>query len=332
MITSNHLDSMSLTYGDDDSILFDELSCADTDTLSSLKQSSTGSSRSPLKLNRYFGAAARNEFGRRFRWLNIQRRSLYIREEEMANKTRFESSYDHQVDEQEDYDKDDNISVDSFDAPSVQEDVENGTLTSPRTRYITSCITKKLNPRMNLILRKRVSPELNLQHQGMGDEMGVMFAETLGDMPYVHAINLSDNNLSDVSIQPIIQAIISLANVTHLNMSNNNMDSASSRALAEYLGTSACPLRTLILQKSDIDDCECQLFVTALAANRTLTELDLSMNLIGQAETLNTVHPEIVTGGEALADLLASSTCPLKVTVCVLSVCACLYLVSHSSP
>jgi Ran GTPase-activating protein (RanGAP) involved in mRNA processing and transport len=319
MLTSQLLSShLNVSICDDDMSLMDDCSLLG-DSIASLNSlNTTDSHKSPLKLSRYFGAAARNEFGRRLRWLSNQRRSLYKKDGEMLGKTRFESLYDpsepHTSDNEGNNDDDaDAASVDSFDAPSVKDDVEHGTMTSPRTRYITSCITKKLNPRMSLIVRKRVSPELNLQHQGMGDEMGLLFAESLKDIPYIHSLDISDNNLSDVSVGPILQAIISLPNITHLNLSKNNLDLTSSQALAAYLSTPNCPLRRLILQKSDIDDHECQLFVTALTGNTTLEELDMSSNLIGQAELMNTVHPELITGGEALADLLASNSCGLKV-------------------
>jgi hypothetical protein len=43
--------------------------------------------------------------------------------------------------------------------------IEKGAPTSPRTRYIGNCINSQINPRASLILRKRVSTELNLSHQ-----------------------------------------------------------------------------------------------------------------------------------------------------------------------
>ena len=40
------------------------------------------------------------------------------------------------------------------------------TETSPRTKYIASCMQAKIHPRASLLLRRNVSAELNLQHQG----------------------------------------------------------------------------------------------------------------------------------------------------------------------
>lgn len=285
----------------------DDVSC-----LSEADGSTVGTSKSPLNLSRYFGVAARNEFGRRIKWLSNQRKLLYNQPDELTEKTRFENSYDGHDDKPPSIADEDNLSVDSFDAPTVREDVQDGTVTSPRTKYIAACLKKNMNPRMSLILRKRVSADLSLQHQGMGDELGVLFAESLRELPYVHSINIADNNLTDVSIGPILRSIISMSNVTSLNISNNMIDSKSTRALADYLRSKNCTIQKLILQRSDIDDSECHMFVEALKENSSLLELDLSNNKIGQAETLNTVQPDYVTGGEALADMLASNSCRLK--------------------
>ena len=37
---------------------------------------------------------------------------------------------------------------------------------TPRTRFIASCLQAKVHPRSSLLLRKNVSTDLNLQHQG----------------------------------------------------------------------------------------------------------------------------------------------------------------------
>jgi hypothetical protein len=55
-------------------------------------------------------------------------------------------------------------------------------------------------------------------------------------------------------------------------------------------------LKTLILQNSDVDDYECENFITSIKANSTLTEIDLSNNKIGSAEALNVVRPDLITG------------------------------------
>ena len=45
-------------------------------------------------------------------------------------------------------------------------DYEKNQPTSPRTTFISGCIQKNIPPRASLLLRKNISKELNLQHQG----------------------------------------------------------------------------------------------------------------------------------------------------------------------
>ena len=68
----------------------------------------------------------------------------------------------------------------------------------------------------------------------------------------------------------------------------------------------------MILRKADLDDHECNVFASALASNDHIRCFDLSNNILGKSETLNTVHPEVVTGGEALGELLSTASCHLK--------------------
>jgi hypothetical protein len=45
-------------------------------------------------------------------------------------------------------------------------DYDHNQPSSPRTTFISGCIQEKLNPRVSYLMRKNVSIELNLQHQG----------------------------------------------------------------------------------------------------------------------------------------------------------------------
>jgi hypothetical protein len=71
-------------------------------------------------------------------------------------------------------------------------------------------------------------------------------------------------------------------------------------------------LRRLFLSKSNVDDYEGERFVNALLGNSTIIELDLSHNLLGHAELLNVVKPNLVTAAEAIAKLLQSEGCRLQ--------------------
>jgi hypothetical protein len=196
-------------------------------------------------------------------------------------------------------------------AEEKQAPVEFGAL-SPRSHYIDSCIRQRLNPRASLILRKRFTRELNLKHLGMGDKMALLLAEAIVNVPYIHSLNVRDNNLNDEGLSAIVNAIQNMTELVELDMSYNVIGSKAANSLAAYLSIESCPLERLVLQKADVDDDECRDFVMSLLTNRKLKEIDLSENLVGNSENLNTVMPDLTTGGEALAELLQTPTCPLQ--------------------
>lgn len=183
---------------------------------------------------------------------------------------------------------------------------------SPRTRYLAGCIREGIQPLPNLIVRRNVTTTLDLSHYSMGDKMGRVLAECLGDLPCLESINLNDNNLTDDSLQFLIEAIISIRSVHELDLSRNKIDGQSSDALAGYVSRADCPLKKLVLQVADVDDGECDHFVQCLCSNEHLLELDLSSNLLGTTEA-KAIEEGGRTGGEALADFIQSKSCRLQV-------------------
>lgn len=110
----------------------------------------------------------------------------------------------------------------------------------------------------------------------------------------------------------------------------------SAEQLSVYLRSETCPLRRLILQHADVDDGECQQFVETLKNNKSLTEIDLSSNKIGESMSqrgtgkgktilsslyhhlLMDIYPSVDSensdnGVDAIAQLLTGKDCRLKV-------------------
>jgi hypothetical protein len=56
---------------------------------------------------------------------------------------------------------------------------------------------QNLNPRASLVLRKNFTKRLDLQHHGIGDVRAKLLAESLRGLPYIQAINIADNRLTD---------------------------------------------------------------------------------------------------------------------------------------
>ena len=199
----------------------------------------------------------------------------------------------------------------SSSAQALLEEISRGQIQSPRTKYLTGCMQENLNPRASVVVRRRMTKQLNLQHHGLGDKYAVLLSEIIRSLPYIQSINIADNILTDDGMGPIILAAKDMPHLLELNLSMNIIGPVSAKALFDYLMSPTCPLERLILNSADVDDFECSRFVEAIRENRSLRELDLSNNKLGTAENLNTVMPDIITGGEALAELLRDSTCRL---------------------
>lgn len=183
---------------------------------------------------------------------------------------------------------------------------------SPRTAYIRGCIESQQRPKPGLIIRRDVSGVMDLRGRGMGDAAALVFARSMQQMPHIHTLNISDNNLTDAGLTALFAAVVTMASLTRLDISNNKLDRRAAAALAKCLASSECGIVQLTLCDADIDDEECCKFISAIQRNNKVRDLDMSRNCIGSAENLNTVRPQFKTGSEALGQCIRSADCPLQ--------------------
>lgn len=183
---------------------------------------------------------------------------------------------------------------------------------TPRTTYIDACISSNMTPKANVVVRKELSKCLDLRHLGIGNDYANALVTSLVNLPYIEAVNLEDNRLDDESLGPIVSTIATTPGIIEINLSNNELGPNTASALSNYLQSSNCTLERLILSAADVDDFECERFISAIANNRSVKQLMMSKNLIGASENLNTVYPDLTTGSEAIANLLRSKTCMLE--------------------
>jgi hypothetical protein len=141
---------------------------------------------------------------------------------------------------------------------------------SPRAKYLLGCLKYQKPPRAALMLREKSTTSLILNHQGIGDELGLIFSAGLQDLPNLTTLHLIDNNLSDDSLTAIIRTIARSPNITDVNLSNNVVGGKAADALAEYFRDPKCTLRKISLRSANVDDGECHKFVDALGYNRRL--------------------------------------------------------------
>ena len=125
---------------------------------------------------------------------------------------------------------------------------------------------------------------IDLHNFGLGDEKGLIFAKALSLCPNIHSLTVSGNRLTDVSMIPILSAVLTSLQVTYLDISNNKLDSGSVEILKEDLRASQCKLVRLYLSRSDLDDKECASLMEAMQQNKSVQYLDLSHNRIGEME------------------------------------------------
>jgi hypothetical protein len=119
-------------------------------------------------------------------------------------------------------------------SPSNNHGISDAMTLSPRSHYIDNCIRQRLNPRAGLILRKQFTRELNLKHLGMGDQMAILLAEAIINVPYIESLNVRDNNLDDDGLTAIVNAVINMKDLTVLDMSYNNIGKLRDRFFCAF--------------------------------------------------------------------------------------------------
>jgi len=195
----------------------------------------------------------------------------------------------------------------AFQAHLAEIELSKAVPATPRTKYLDECCKENLFPR-SFLIRKNLTKALDLQHQGMGDDVCQVLAAAIEELPFIQRINISDNNLTDTGLGPFINAIVKISGLLELNLSQNTLGPMTADSLSSYLSSSTCPLEKLVLNNADVDDFECEVlthspnhllthspnhlltqrFISAIMHNRSITDLDLSYNKIGASENLNT--------------------------------------------
>jgi Ran GTPase-activating protein (RanGAP) involved in mRNA processing and transport len=174
---------------------------------------------------------------------------------------------------------------------------------TPRSLYLRGTVQHGTLP-LQLLIRKENEPlGVYLGHRGVGDLRMEPLIRIIDKLPGVRHIDLSDNRLTDLTLLPLTEKLLFMKNLIHLDLSFNKIDDSSIK-IQEFLIHENCILKTLILNGADVDDSECKNIAIAVTKNKSLRTLSLAKNLIGKTELLNILHPELITGGEALGMML----------------------------
>jgi Ran GTPase-activating protein (RanGAP) involved in mRNA processing and transport len=153
---------------------------------------------------------------------------------------------------------------------------------SPRAIFINGCLKNKIPPITIALVRRNLTSTINLAHMGIGDKIAGILAGCLSSLPYLQVLNLADNNLADKGLSELLNSASKHKEIEELDISNNTVGTAASKALGAFLANPDCKLRSLRLRDANIDDAECANICGVLKKNTNLKELDLSKNLLGK--------------------------------------------------
>lgn len=177
-------------------------------------------------------------------------------------------------------------------------------LHSPRVVFLASCIAQS-HPAASLVLRKDDCHAFDFSYQGLGDAFLLQFAACLPDLPLVESINVRDNRLSDHALNALLCALENKPQLTYLDISENEVGKQSVKSLRNYIASSLCTLKTLVVNQADVDDQECARFMIAFEQNKSVQRLFLRSNRIGQAVVTGSRDAgPLCSGGEAIGSML----------------------------
>eukprot|EP01041_Mallomonas_annulata_P005508 gene5508-11103_t len=287
---------------------------------------------------KFFGLPGREIFFERYKWLSRQRSIMHTSNKE----TSFGLMFDNEVERDdpfssrqpnsarpstpsnsstrktnpEDNFADDESMTEAAFAVEIEELLSNTEVDpcppSPRSAFIASCIRDKLLPRASLMVRKKFTTEFRLPHQGIGDKMALLLAASLEGIPRVELLDLRDNHLTDVSLSAMSRALLAVPYLLEIDLSENVVGMETAAGLAKLIKLESCTLRRLVLQETELEDRACNEILIAMRSNSTIQELNLSKNRIGDSIVLRAILPDLMTGGDALAQLIRSPTCSLS--------------------
>ncbi|XP_072892381.1 NACHT, LRR and PYD domains-containing protein 14-like isoform X3 [Hemitrygon akajei] len=143
--------------------------------------------------------------------------------------------------------------------------------------------------------------ELDLGHNTLGDSGIKRLSSALreSDCP-VQDLRVNDNGLTASCSEDLASALRATPSLTRLEVGNNNLGDSGVKTLSTALKDPNCKMQKLCLSKNGLTaDCARDL-TSIVAANPTLTELDLDQNQLGDS------------GVEVLSEALRKSNCNVQ--------------------
>ena len=156
---------------------------------------------------------------------------------------------------------------------------------TPRRKYIDVCKQKLMSPEPLLFRKSDASKFLNLSHYGIGDERAEALSSTLGQLPNVSHIDLSDCRMNNGSITHIVEALSARRKddrLLSLKLTENLLKLECVQAISKLLvPKEISSIIRLVLSSCNLGDPSMRVLADALRYNPSCTALDISKNRIG---------------------------------------------------
>ncbi len=161
---------------------------------------------------------------------------------------------------------------------------------SPGRSYAENCLRLRMTPEPIHLRRVPTDRHLSLAHMGIGDRRLSALADSIGGLPGLHHLDVTDCRISDEAFvrllenaekRPADDAILSL------KLSDNHIGHAGALGIADFLRHDitqkalSCHLTLLTLSNCQISDKVCSSICHAMVHNHTCTRLDISHNRLG---------------------------------------------------
>lgn len=187
---------------------------------------------------------------------------------------------------------------DAMDAPPL----------SARSLFLSECVDKDLQPRAGFLLRKMRSTEINMAQLGIGDRLANAFACCVGKLPNLLHLNISFNYLSNKTMAAILNELIHVPQLISLDISGNEIEQASARALGSLFASPRCKIEELETAQASLSDGDIATFLEHALLNERicLARWNLANNNIGHGAI------ELADGRTGLAEWIASPHCTCR--------------------
>ncbi|EPY73083.1 ribonuclease inhibitor-like protein [Camelus ferus] len=152
------------------------------------------------------------------------------------------------------------------------------------TLYLRSCRAHGVVP-ASCFLRQGSTPELNLQHRGLGPQGARALASALTSNPYIKRLDLRDNGLCGPGAEALAGALSKSSSICDVDLSENQLGAVGAQAVCSALVVNPA-MQKVQLAGNDLEEQAAQYLAELLVAHTGLKSLDLSYNQLNdQAES-----------------------------------------------